>query len=81
MEERYMIVDVLEEVKKDFFIYAKIISECENINIRQEIQEIRNNQEALEYELLKIAEVKDYYKNALKATENDKDKVKKELND
>ena len=80
MEEKCMVNDILENTKRELLAYQDIISECENINLRQTIQQIRNNKESFQYELLKTAEVKDYYKNTFKATEKEIDLIKKEIN-
>ena len=80
MEEKYMVNDILESTKQELLTYQNIISECENINLRQTIQEIRNNEEVFQYELFKTAEVKEYYKPCLEATEKEINVVKNEIN-
>ena len=62
MEEKYMVNDILYGLKTQLLIYQTIIFETENIRLRQEFQKIRNEIEAFQYELLKIAKVKGYYK-------------------
>ena len=80
MEEKYMVNDILENIKMELTTYQNVISECQNINLRQTIQQIRNNEESFQYELFKTAEIKDYYKTGLKATEKEIDQINKELN-
>ena len=59
--------------------YQGVISEAENMQLRQTIQQIRNNDESFQYELFKIAQTKGYYKPAQQATEAEVQKVKTEL--
>ena len=59
--------------------YQNVITETENIQIRQEIQQIRNNNESFQYELLKAAKAKNYYNTANKATQQEIKNVKDEM--
>ena len=68
MDEKTMVNDVLSEIKSELSIYENVITETENMQLRQIFQQIRNNGEAFQYELFKIAETKGYYKPAGKAT-------------
>ena len=79
MEEKYMVNDILEGVKAELTTYQGVISETENIQLRQTIQQIRNNDESFQYELYKVAQTKGYYKPAAQATIIEVDKVKNEL--
>lgn len=74
-----MVNDILESVKADLKTYQGVITETENMQLRQTIQQIRNNDESFQYELFKIAETKGYYKPAAKATVTEVDSVKTEL--
>jgi spore coat protein CotF len=80
MEEKYMVNDILEGVKSELTTYQGVISESEDMNLRQTIQQIRNNDESFQYELFKIAQTKGYYNPACKATEQEISTVKNELN-
>ena len=42
-------------------LYQNFISETENIQLRQTIQQIRNTDESFQYELFKVAHTKGYY--------------------
>ena len=55
MEEKTMVNDILEETKSNLISYQGAISETENMELRQTMQQIRNNSESLQYELFKIA--------------------------
>ncbi len=80
MEEKYMVNDILESLKAELTTYQGVILEAENIGFRQTIQQIRNNDEAFQYELFKVAQIKGYYTPAQKAPQAEINKVKSELN-
>lgn len=79
MDEKTMVNDILSGVKSDLTAYQTAISEAENMNLRQAFQQIRNSDESFQYELLKIAQTKGYYKPAQKATVTEIETVKTEL--
>ena len=79
MDEKTMVNDILGGVKSDLTTYQNAISECENMGLRQTLQQIRNNDESFQYELFKIAQTKGYYKPAEKATITEIDTVKNKL--
>ena len=79
MDEKTMVNDILAGVKSDLTAYQTAISECENMNLRQTFQQIRNNDESFQYELFKVANAKGYYKPAQKATVTEVQTLKTEL--
>lgn len=79
MEEKTMVNDILDSVKAELTSYQGVISEAENMQLRQTIQQIRNNCESFQYELFKVAQTKGYYKPAAKATPEEINTVKTEL--
>ncbi len=79
MDEKTMVNDVLENVKSELTKYQGVISETENMQLRQTFQQIRNTSENFQYELFKIAQAKDYYKPAAKASETEINNVKNEF--
>ena len=79
MDEKTMVNDILEGVKSGLKTYQGAIIETENMQLRQAIQEMRNNDETFQYELFKIAQSKGYYKPAAQATAQEIDKVKTDL--
>lgn len=79
MDEKTMVNDILAGVKADLTAYQTAITEAENMNLRQTLQQIRNNDESFQYELFKVAETKGYYKPAAKATVTEIQAVKTEL--
>jgi len=74
-----MVNDILNHVKASLVTYQGVISEAENLQFRQAIQAIRNNDESFQYELFKIAQTKGYYQPAEIATELEVETVKREL--
>ena len=79
MNEKIMVNDILSGVKSNLTTYQNAISETENMELRQTLQQIRNNDESFQYELFKVANAKGYYKPAQKATVTEIETVKTEL--
>jgi len=79
MDEKTMVNDILNGVNSELKTYQGVISETENMQLRQTIQQIRNSDESFQYELFKVAETKGYYKPAQKATVTEIQNVKEEL--
>ena len=74
-----MVNDVLANVKSGLTTYQGVISETENMQLRQTIQQIRNGDESFQYELFKVAQTKGYYKPAQPETITEIQNVKNEL--
>ena len=79
MNEKVMVNDILSGVKSSLTTYQNAISESENTELRQTLQQIRNNDESFQYELFKVAQAKGYYKPTNKATVTEIDEVKTNL--
>lgn len=79
MEEKYMVNDVLEGVKNELTTYQGVISEAENMQLRQTIQQMRNSTESFQYELFKVAQSKGYYTPAEPAQQPEIDKIKSQV--
>ena len=79
MNKKTMVNDILSNVKSDLTAYQTAISEAENMQLRQTLQQIRNNDESFQYELFKVAQTKGYYQPAQKATITEIQTVKTEL--
>lgn len=79
MDEKTMVNDILSGVKSSLTTYQTVITETENMQLRQTIQQIRNNDESFQYELFKVAQTKGYYKPAAQATLAEVQTVKREL--
>ena len=79
MDEKTMVNDILNGVKSELTTYQTVISEAENMQLRQTIQQIRNSDESFQYELFKVAQTKGYYKPAQPATPTEIQTLKNEL--
>lgn len=79
MDEKTMVNDILSGVKAELSSYQMAITEAENIQLRQTLQQIRNGDESFQYELFKIAQVKGYYKPAEQATITEINTVKSDF--
>ena len=79
MDEKTMVNYILNGVNSELTTYQNVISQAENMQLRQTIQQIRNNDESFQYELYKIAQTKGYYKPAQQATVTEIQTVKNEL--
>ena len=79
MDEKTMVNDILDGVKSELKTYQGVIIETENMQLRQTIQQKRNNDESFQYELFKIAQAKGYYVPAQKASVTEINTVKNEV--
>ena len=79
MDEKYMTNDILEGTKSDLTTMQGVISEAENTQLRQAIQQMRNSTEAFQYELYKMAQTKGFYTPAAKATQTEVDTVRTQV--
>ena len=79
MNEKTMVNDILCNIKMMLNRYQNIITETENIQIRQVIQQIRNNDESFQYELFKVAMANGYYTPAEQATQDEIKQVKNQF--
>lgn len=71
MQEKEMINDLLSQINSSLTGYANVISQAANPQLRQTIQQIRNNCETFQYDLFKLAEQKGYYQPAKQAEQSD----------
>lgn len=79
MEEKYMVNDILESVKSELVTFQGVISEAENMQLRQTVQQMRNSSESFQYELFKVAKTKGYYNPAQPAQQDEINKVRSEV--
>ncbi|WP_018211937.1 spore coat protein [Desulfitobacterium hafniense] len=79
IDEKVMVNDVLSSVKSSLTFYANTISECANPELRSAIQQIRNNDEASQYQLFQMAQAKGYYKPALMAKDDEIQQTKSQV--
>ena len=71
-----MVNDILSGIKASLGAYQTAISETENMQLRQTLQQLRNNDESFQYALFKTAQAKGYYKPAAQATVTEIQEVK-----
>ncbi len=76
MEEKYMVNDILESSKNEITNYTNAIIETENMELRQNLQTIRSNEESFQYELFKLANSKGYYTPATSAKPEEINNIK-----
>lgn len=76
MLEKYMVSDILAGVNSSLGKYASVITESSCPEFRKTIQDIRNGDEAFQYELYKVAQSKGYYQPAQIATPQEVQAVK-----
>ncbi len=79
MNERDMVLDILTGLKASIVSYAKMITECSDLNLRQLFQQMRNEAEEAQYNLYKFAEKKGYYIPSPKDTDYEIQNLKTKL--
>ena len=79
MDEKTMVNDILGSVKADLTAYQTAITEAENMQLRQTLQQIRNNEESLQYDLVKIANIKGYSNPSSKAETKEIENLKRQF--
>lgn len=79
MQEKEMVSDVLGTLKSSLSNYGRIIGECEDQELRQTIQQIRNQCEHYQYQMFKIAEQKNYYKPAQQASDHQIQQIRSDV--
>lgn len=76
MEEKVMVADALNGINGCLTKVEEMITQTENQQLRQTLQQIRNTTETSQYELFTLAKNKAYYQPAQKATEDEIQNVK-----
>lgn len=79
MEEKYIVNDVLENMKLSLKEYENIIVDTSNIEFRQMLQNLRNSDENFQYELEKLAMTKGYYTETELVNKNQIQNLRNEL--
>jgi spore coat protein CotF len=79
MQDKDMVNDVLSMLNSSVTNYSSIITQCSNLELRQTIQQLRNNCETSQFDMYKIAEQKGFYKSAQQATESEIMQVKNQI--
>lgn len=79
MQEKEVISDYLGCLNASIGEYGAIIAQCENTQLRETIQQLRNQDEQRQYALFQKAREKGYYIPAEPATPDEIAKVKQQL--
>ncbi|MDO5292313.1 MAG: spore coat protein [bacterium] len=79
MQEKEMVSDYLAGLNASLAGYGGIIAQCENQELRQQIQAMRNQDEIRQYTLFKLAKDKGYYIPAEPATPEEINQVKQQM--
>ncbi|MCL2353151.1 MAG: spore coat protein [Defluviitaleaceae bacterium] len=81
MQEKEMTNDILSGVKSSLATYAKTIAECNNQQLRQTFQQMRDGDEKFQYELYKAAHERGYYTPAPAADSTQTMQLKNQLSE
>jgi Spore coat protein len=76
MDEKIMVSDALSGINGCLTRYGEMISQTENQQLRQTLQQMRNEAETSQYELFTLAKSKSYYQPAQKASQDEVKNVK-----
>ncbi|AJD32893.1 spore coat protein [Clostridium sporogenes] len=79
MQDKDMINDTLSALKASLTGYSTTIAETDNQQLRQEIQQMRNNCETSQYDFYKLAKQKGFYKPAAQASPEQIQTVKSQV--
>ena len=76
MEEKYMVNDVLENVKSEISIFTNAIICSENPEVKQILEQLRSTLESFYSELFLLATSKGYYSPTLQAKPEEISQIK-----
>lgn len=79
MEEKTMVSDALFSINACLASYGSMISQTENLELRQSLQQMRNSTEQSQLELYKLARNNHYYVPAKHATDQEVSEMKTTL--
>lgn len=79
MNEKDMINDYLSMINGSLAGYASTIAQTDNPQLRQTLQQMRDNDEQRQYKIYQAAKQKGYYKPACPAEPNEISSLKSEL--
>ncbi|OLO42703.1 spore coat protein [Alkalihalophilus pseudofirmus] len=80
MNEKDMMNDYLSMINGSLTTYSQIIAQTDNPQLRQTLQQMRNQDEARQYAVYNAAKQRGYYKPAAPAQMSEIQQVKMELN-
>ena len=76
LDEKTMVVDALTGINGELTRYGEMITQTEDMQLKQTLKQLRNECEMSQDELYKIAKSKSYYVPAAKATADEIQHVK-----
>lgn len=76
MDEKTMVSDTLAGINGELLRYGEMITQTENMQLKQILKQFRNQCEASQEEIYQIARNKQYYVPAAKATREEIDHVR-----
>lgn len=79
LADKVMVNDALSMEKSSLTNYAKAITECSNVQLRQTLQQIRNDCETSQFNLYTLAESKGFYQRAMDADTREIEQVKSQF--
>jgi len=80
MQEQAMVTDALNSINNGIKSLSDMITQTDNQQLRQTLQQMRNQSETCQYELYTIAKNKNYYQPAGQATQQEISDVKSTIN-
>jgi len=80
MQEQAMVTDALNSINNGIKSLSDMITQTDNQQLRQTLQQMRNQAETCQYELYTIAKSKNYYQPASQATQQEISDVKSTIN-
>lgn len=79
MQEKDIMNDYLSMINGSLAGYASMITQTDNQQLRQTLQQMRDSDEARQYKIYQAAKEKGYYKPAQSAKQDEINTVKSEL--
>lgn len=76
MQEQAMVTDALNSINAGLKSLGDMIAQAEDQELRQTLQQMRNEAETCQHELYTIAKSKNYYAPAQKATQEEIDSIR-----
>jgi spore coat protein CotF len=80
MQEQAMVTDALNSINNGIKSLSDMITQTENQELRQTLQQMRNQTETCQYELYTIAKNKNYYQPARQVSQQEISELKNTVN-
>jgi len=79
MQEQAMVTDALNSINNGIKALSEMIVQTDNQELRQTLQQMRNQAETCQYEIYTIAKSKNYYQPARQVSQQEIDSLKSTL--